>query len=245
MFFGHSQGGLNGPLYMAADPSAKGGVLSGSSAVMSITLNEKTKPSPSVAELVRLIFLSLNYEESVEVNEFHPAISLAQSIVDVIDPIHYARYIIGAPRAGGAPKSIYMTEGINLDGTGDSYAPPHGIEAHAVAMGIPLMLPVQHAIVETQWGGPHTVVVAGDGLSGNLAGGAATGLLTQWPSLPDSDGHFVIFDVPEARAQSTASLKSLAAGSPGTIPPPVIDVAFRGRIKARREGTSRSRSSNH
>lgn len=220
MFFGHSQGGLNGPLYLAADPSAKGGVLSGSSAVMSITLNEKTKPSPSVAELVRLIFLALNAEEAGEVNEYHPAISLAQSIVDVVDPIHYARYVIDQPREGRPPKSIYMTEGINPDGEGDSYAPPHGIEAHAIAMGLPLQLPAQRPIVESQWGGPAATSVPAGGLAGNLSGGAATGVLAQWPVEEHSDGHFVIFDVPGARAQSTAFLKSLAESAPGTLSPP-------------------------
>ncbi|WP_437716895.1 hypothetical protein WMF45_11085 [Sorangium sp. So ce448] len=48
-----------------------------------------------------------------EVNQFHPAISLAQSIVDVVDPIHYAARLFAAPRDGVAPKSIYMTESIN------------------------------------------------------------------------------------------------------------------------------------
>jgi hypothetical protein len=220
MYFGHSQGGLNGPLYMAADSSALGGVLSGASAVMSVTLIEKTKPAPSIAELVQLIFLSLNAEEAPEVSEFHPAISLAQMIVDVVDPIHYARNIALEPRSGQAPKSVYMTEGINPDGVGDSYAPPHGIEAHAIAMGLPLQMPAQRPILELEWGGPAAVTVPAGGLTGNMAGGAATGVLAQWPVAPKSDGHFVIFNSEAARAQSTAFLKSLAGGRPGTIPPP-------------------------
>lgn len=217
MFFGHSQGGLNGPLYLAADSSAIGGVLSGSSAVMSITLNEKTEPAPSVAQLVRLIFLSLSGEEELEVNEYHPAISLAQSIVDVLDPIHYARYIVAEPRDGQAPKSVYMTEGINPDGVGDSYAPPHGIEAHAIAMGLPLLLPSQRAILESEWGGPRALHIPVGGLFGNLASGAATGALAQWPVPKGSDGHFVVFTVAGAREQSTAFLKSLASAEPGMI----------------------------
>lgn len=220
MFFGHSQGGLNGPLYLAADPSARGGVLSGSSAVMSITLNEKTMPSPSVANLVRLIFLGLNDEEAQEVSPFHPAISLAQMLVDVVDPIHYARYVISEPRDGSAPKSIYMTEGINPDGRGDSYAPPHGIEAHAIAMGLPLQLPSQRSILEAEWGGPGSVSIPAGGLSGNLAGGAATGVLAQWAVPEESDGHFVIFRVAEAKAQAAGFLRSLADQPPGRLPAP-------------------------
>lgn len=220
MFFGHSQGGLNGPLYLAADDASPAAVLSGSSAVMSITLNEKTKPAPSVVELVRLIFLALNEDEAAELSPFHPAISLAQSIVDVVDPIHYARFIISEPREGFAPKSIYMTEGINPDGVGDSYAPPHGIEAHAIAMGLPLQLPLQHPIQELAWGGPAPVEVGAEGLTKNMANGAATGLLAQWPFEEGRDGHFVIFSQKGARLQSSEFLKTFAESAPGTIPEP-------------------------
>lgn len=219
-FFGHSQGGHNGPLYLAADDSARGAVLSGSSSMMSITLLEKTKPSPSVAALVQSIFLGLKPDEYAELSSFHPAISLAQTIVDVVDPIHYARFAAREPRPGFAPKSIYMTEGINADGTGDSFSPPHGIEAHAIAMGLPLALPSVRAIVESAWGGPQPVTIPAEGLAGNLAGGAASGVLGQWAVPEGSDGHFVVFNVPGARAQSSAFLRRLSDEPAGRVPAP-------------------------
>ncbi|WP_437613201.1 hypothetical protein WMF20_11440 [Sorangium sp. So ce834] len=220
LFFGHSQGGLNGPLYLAADDSARGGVLSGASAVMSITLLEKTNPPPSIAALVKAVFLGLMGEEEGEVNEFHPAISLAQSIVDVVDPIHYAARLFVAPRDGFAPKSIYMTEGINPDGSGDSYAPPRGIEMHALAMGLPQQSPAQRPIREYGVGGPAPVEVPPEGLAGNLAGGRASGVLAQWPVAEGSDGHFVVFDVPAAAAQAHGFLQSLADAPRGRVPAP-------------------------
>ncbi|WP_437726826.1 hypothetical protein [Sorangium sp. So ce861] len=220
LFFGHSQGGLNGPLYLAADDSARGGVLSGASAVMSITLLEKTNPPPSIAALVKSVFLGLMGEEEGEVNEFHPAISLAQSIVDVVDPIHYAARLFVAPRDGFAPKSIYMTEGINPDGSGDTYAPPRGIEMHALAMGLPLQSPAQRSIREYGFGGPAPVEVPPEGLAGNLAGGRASGVLAQWPVAEGSDGHFVVFDVPAAAAQAHGFLESLADAPRGRVPAP-------------------------
>ncbi|WP_437592171.1 hypothetical protein [Sorangium sp. So ce1000] len=220
LFFGHSQGGLNGPLYLAADDSARGGVLSGASAVMSVTLLEKTNPPPSIAALVKSVFLGLVGEEEGEVNEFHPAISLAQSIVDVVDPIHYAARLFVAPRDGFAPKSIYMTEGINPDGSGDTYAPPRGIEMHALAMGLPLQLPAQRPIREYGFGGPAPVEVPPGGLAGNLAGGRASGVLAQWPVPEGSDGHFVVFDVPAAAAQAHGFLQNLADAPRGRVPAP-------------------------
>lgn len=220
MYFGHSQGGLNGPLYMAADDSSRGGVLSGSGALISVNLLQKTEPQPSVAALVKTIFLGLRNDEEAEADAFHPIISLAQDMIDVADPIHYARHIIAEPRAGATARSIYMTEGINPDGTGDSYAPPHGIEAHALAIGLPLQLPDQRAIVEGQWGGPTPLVIPTGGLSGNLADGKASGVLGQWPVPADSDGHFVVFHVPQAQQQAAQFLRNLADDPRGRVPTP-------------------------
>jgi hypothetical protein len=190
---------------------------------MAITLTEKTEPSPSIAELVKTVFLGLRAEEAEELDLFHPALSLAQMLVDTTDPIHYARFIVQEPRAGTRPKSIYMTEGINVDGTGDSYSPPRGIEAHAVAIGLPLVAPAVRPYPEAEWaamaaGGPGWTLIPNEGLSQNIAGNEATGALVQWPVPHDSDGHFVIFDVAAARAQSTAFVRSLSQQPFATVP---------------------------
>lgn len=221
MFFGHSQGGLNGPLYLAADDSSRGGVLSGSGALITIGLLEKTKPEPSVSALVKTLFLGLSNDEAAEANEFHPIISLAQMIVDVVDPIHYGRSITAEPRQGFTPKSVYMTEGINPDGTGDNYAPPHGIEAHALAIGLPLQIPFERVISELSWGGAGEAKIPRSGLSGNLARGTASGVLAQWSVPADAgDGHFVVFRVPQARAQAAQFLRNLADDTRGRVPFP-------------------------
>ena len=219
MFFGHSQGGLNGPLFLAGDDQALGGVLSGSSSVMAITLLDKTEPSPSIAELVRGTFLVLEPEEYEELDLFHPGLALAQMLVDTTDPQHYARHIILEPRDGAKPKSIYMTEGVNADGTGDSYAPPRGIEAHANAIGLPLAAPGVWQYEAAGWSNNLSPGMIGidDELTGNLANGAATGVLAQWPVPWWSDGHFVVFDVEEAREQAARFLQSLAEMPPGAV----------------------------
>lgn len=219
MFFGHSQGGLNGPLYTAVDPAPLGAVFSGSGAMISVALLEKTEPQPSPAGLVRTL-LGLNGEAGAELDLFHPTMMLATSLVDAVDTLHYARLQQSEPREGFAPKSVYMTEGINPDGVGDSYAPPHGIEAHGMAVGLPLQLPGEHPIVELEWGGPPGVTVPAAGLAGNLGGGRASGVLAQWAVPLDSDGHFVVFDVPRARAQAAVFLQNLAKSPIGRVPAP-------------------------
>ncbi len=217
-FFGHSQGGLNGPMFLAVDNQARGGVLSGSASLISITLLEKTEPV-DVAALVRNVFLALSPSEQAELNELHPEISMAQTIVDPTDPIHYVPLIASSPLPGFTPKSVLMTEGVTADGSGDSYAPPHGIEVQAIALGLAPVEPVVYAPVELAWSPeltPFSVPAAG--VAGNLASGAATGGLVQWVPT-GGDGHFVIYNIPEAMAQCTGFIRNLADDPVGRLPP--------------------------
>jgi hypothetical protein len=218
-FMGHSQGGLNGPLFLAVDNQAKGGMLSGSGSMISIALLEKTKPV-NVAGLVKNVFLGLKPAEYEELSPFHPAMTLAQSIVDPTDPIHYVPKIALRPREGFSPKSLMQTEGVNADGTGDSYAPPHGIEVQAVAGGLPPQTPVIHEIAELPWGDLTPVTIPPEGLSGNLAGGKASGVLAQWSADQASDGHFVIYDIPKAMQQATGFLRNVFDEPNGRVPAP-------------------------
>jgi hypothetical protein len=219
LFMGHSQGGLNGPLYLAADTSALGGVLSGSSSSVPITLLDKSSPAPSVSALW-LVGIGLTHpSDAAELNLFHPIMSFAQTCVDPIDPLVYMQYIVQHPRAGHAPKSIYQTEGVYPDGGGDTYAPPHGIEVGSVAIGLPCQAPPIHPVAEEPWGGLTQVTVPDAGLSGNLADGGASGILAQFEPAPNDDGHFVFFDVPQCRLQAAQFAANLAANPKGSVPP--------------------------
>lgn len=218
MFFGHSQGGLNGPLFLAGSDLARGGVLSGAGSVFGIALLEKTKPV-DIPAAVRFLAKLGGEDESKELDIYHPVITLAQAMVDVADTIHYGRSIIKEPRAGHSPKSIYQTEGIAADGSGDTYAPPKGIEMLALSIGLPRVAPGVRPIQEAQWAGLADVTIPGEGLSGNLAGGKATGVLAQFTPPGTSDGHFVVFRVPEAKAQAAEFCKALAADPVGRVSP--------------------------
>ena len=218
VFLGHSEGGADGPLFLAADPQALGGVLSGSGAMVEIALLEKTEPTPSVAQVVLTILQLLTPAEAAELNLFHPVMSFAQTVGDAADPVNYARYIIQQPRPGLLPKSILQTEGVNPDGTGDEDAPPEGIEVHSVALGLPRELPGVHTIVQAPWGGLGDVTVPAAGLAGNLAGGQASGVLGQFVPPAGDTGHFVAFDVPAAHAQVGQFCENLAANPKGLVP---------------------------
>jgi len=219
VFLGHSEGGLNGPLFLAGDKQALGGVLSGSGAMITVALLDKTSPMPSVAQAVKTILELTKPDEAAELNLFHPALNLAQTIVDATDPVNYARFIFQSPRSGFAPKSILQTEGVNPDGTGDTYAPPLGIEIHSVALGLPRETQGVHTIAQAAWGDLADVTVPAGGLQGNLAGGMASGVLGQFVPAPNDDGHFVAFDVPAAHAQVGQFCQNLAADPKGRVPP--------------------------
>ena len=217
MFFGHSQGGLNGPLFFAGSHLARGGVLSGAGADIRLALLEKSKPV-DVAGIVR-IMLHLNDEDGrKEFDVFSPALTLVQSIIDVADPVHYARNIITAPRPGNPSKSVFQTEGVDADGTGDNYAPPHNIETLSVAMGVPRVAPGIHTVVEASFVGLSDVTIPADGLTGNLAAGQATGILAQFTPKTGSDGHFVVFDIPAARNGAAQFCANLAVDPVGKVP---------------------------
>jgi hypothetical protein len=219
IFLGHSEGGLDGPLFLAADRQTLGGILSGSGAMTSVALLEKTAPAPSVSQVVKTLLQLITPDEQAELNLFHPVLNFAQMVGDAADPVNYARYIIQAPRPGFPPKNILQTEGVNPDGTGDADAPPHGIEIHSVALGLPRETPGVHPIAEAPWGGLGDVTVPAAGLTGNLAGGNATGVLGQFVPPAGDSGHFVAFDVPAAHAQVGAFCKNLAANPKGLVPP--------------------------
>jgi hypothetical protein len=112
-----------------------------------------------------------------------------------------------------------MTEGVNEDGSGDSYAPPHGIEVQAVSAGLPLQNPVIHPIVEMVDTDLQPITIPSDGLSGNLAGGKGSGVLAQWHP-GTHDGHFVLYYAPGAMDQATGFLRQLMDDPNGRVPAP-------------------------
>jgi hypothetical protein len=219
IFIGHSEGGTDGPLMLAADDQTLGGILSGSGAMVEVGLLYKTQPSPSLSMAMMTLLQLLTPDEQAELNLFHPVMSFVQMMGDATDPLNYARYIVQSPRPGFAPKSILQTEGVNPDGTGDEDAPPLGIEIHSVALGLPRELPGVHTIAEAPWGGLGDVTVPAAGLSGNLANGQASGVLGQFVPPPGDNGHFVAFDVPAAHAQVGQFCQNLAANPKGLVPP--------------------------
>ncbi len=210
MFFGHSQGGLNGPLWLAADDGAHAAVLSGAGGAFNVSLLLKTSPVNIPAIITSILALSPG-----ELVPLHPAVTLLQLIVDPSDPVNYGRYIVREPRQGMHAKHVFQTQGFI-----DTYAPPEGIAALARSIGIPLTAPITHPDPLFALTGlmPGTLPARGNvALPG---GGSITGAWMQFDASAGRDGHFVAFSVPGARLRAAAFLGSAGRDEMGvpTVP---------------------------
>ncbi|HJL19725.1 MAG TPA: hypothetical protein RMH99_28945 [Sandaracinaceae bacterium LLY-WYZ-13_1] len=211
-FMGHSQGGLNGPLYLAIDDSARGAFLSAASAVITPSLIEKVEPLV-IPQIVKAL-LGLPggaWEEAFELEGFtveHPIATLLQTWLEASDGSNYAHLIFESPREGFAPKSVLMTEGLM-----DRYSPPTSIEALAGSMFVPQVEPVHAPLEALTLRGTAPLAPP---VTANVAGGLATAGLLQFPD----QGHFAAFGDADAEAQWTGFFASFEEGGPGVIPAP-------------------------
>lgn len=210
-FYGHSQGGVNGPLFLAIDDQAQGGVLSGAGAVFVIAVVDKTEP----VDISDILSIALGLP-GVGMDPFvrehmvyeHPLLALLTTWVDVADTASYAHLISTSPRAGFSPKSI-----LHIEGTSDPFTPPPTHEALALAGRFPQVSPYLERIPDHE---SHGLPAVAASVMSNGNGGTHTVGLVQYDG-----GHFVSTD-PPAEALITEFFTSwvedgvptIAAGSP-------------------------------
>lgn len=186
-FKGHSQGGLTGPLFVAAEPEIKGAIFSGAGGNLIQALLNKTEPNDIPSAL--LIFLN------PPITEIHPVLNLVQAGFESSDPTNYGRLYFKEPPPGFAPRPIFQSMGIV-----DHYTPIPTIKILAKAMGVQPIKPELEPIDGLElaglaWGEAPT--------QGNVGpeGGKTTGVLLEYNAAPNKDGHFVIFDIDAAVKQ--------------------------------------------
>lgn len=193
-FMGHSQGGLTGPLFVAAEPKIKAAVLSGAGSVLILSLINKRAPT-DIAALVEGLLMEPATED-------HPLLNLLQAYFESADPNNYGPLLFQRPPKGFAPKHVFQTLGM-----GDNYTPVPNIAAFALAMGVQ---PIEPRLYDLQ-GLPFTGQKWGQApVQDNAADGKVTAVLRQYTPPPKEDGHFVIFDLWSARRDWTRFLGSHA-----------------------------------
>jgi len=210
-FFGHSQGGLTGPPFVAYEPRMKGAVLSGAGGLLYISMLHKTEP----LDITQIVGALIRDEP---LDEFSPTLALLQTWIERSDPANFgpmlAREPAIDPDGDGTvrlpPRPIFQTEGLI-----DSFTPPLAIEALAVSIGGNMVGPVVQEVPGFALY-DHEVLEAP--VTGNLDG--TTVVLLQYEAVGSNDGHFVVFDVPAAEVQSAEFLGTLATTGEATVVEP-------------------------
>jgi predicted esterase len=201
-FFGHSQGGLTGPGFVAFEPSLSGAVFSGTGGLLYLGLLYKTKP----LDVSMLLATFLRDEPTDEDN---PSLAMLQMWVERADGANYAPMFVRRPL--GTPRNIFQTEGFT-----DTYTPNPSIEAFAVATGGDIVQLADTADIAGLTALRGRAVKAAP-ISGNVGG--ATAALGQYKQRTGSDGHFVVFDIATAKRQAASFLGTLAQTGTATVVP--------------------------
>lgn len=200
-FFGHSQGGLTGPPFIAYEPQVKGAVLSGAGGLLYNALLHKTEPL-DITALVQSVIIDN------PLDEFNPVLAMLQTWVERSDAINYGPLLVREPATGMVPRPIYQSMGFV-----DHYTPLPTIEALAVAIGGDHVGPTIEPIAGLALRGRGEVSAP---VADNVNG--ATAVIVQYQATT-SDGHFVVFDVAAARRQSVQFLSTLARSGTATLVP--------------------------
>jgi hypothetical protein len=192
LFMGHSQGGLNGALYLALSRACRGAYLSGSAGNMLYTIVYKKSPVNIMATIGLMLGLTATELETFDIGIFHPMVNLVQMFIDPADPVNYGRHWFAEPFDGIPPKSILQVEGM-----GDTYAPPQGIEALGVAAGL---VPVNPMLATVEGFELMGTVPVDRPVVKNVSAGIdrVTAGFAQYAPAAGEDGHFVSFDNEDA-----------------------------------------------
>ena len=144
-----------------------------------------------------------------EVDDFHPLVTLLQGYLDEADPLHVARGFFREPAAGRAPRSVYVSLGLQ-----DRYAPTSSTKALALALGVAPVNPRSEPIegldlTDLVWRDPP--------IGRNVASQAATGVVCEY-AVPRSfagaqayDGALVTSRDADAARQAAAFLGTHSA----------------------------------
>ncbi|MEE8409039.1 MAG: hypothetical protein V3T05_05500 [Myxococcota bacterium] len=202
-FLGHSQGSIGGVLAMARSSNIKTTIFSGVGGGLIDTLMLKTKPY-DLPTIIRFVLA----DPRINDGRINPALNMIQGYLEDVDPVNYGRHVTVDPLTFSQTKHV-----LHVIGVGDSYT-PNGTSitlarrlAPSVSMrSFPPVAPdtePQFAIFIDDDGSGLGSPVFGSAylpVSNNFRGPAdeeMTVVVTIHEPPADTDGHFVLFDVPK------------------------------------------------
>jgi len=208
-YMGHSQGAQEGAVLLGVEPTLQAAFLSagGEAGVISV-VDRELRPGTTIACLLAALVM----EDCDVMLEDHPVISLlVQPVLDPADPPAYNHRVLRERPDGWAAPSIAMTEGLE-----DAFTSPRGIEALAVAIGLPIVEPVAQMTLPYELSGLGSLAPP---VSANLSVGGVmtTGGVMQFPE----DGHFAIYRNEDAENRYLRFFESLLADGVPTLVGPM------------------------
>ncbi len=184
LFWGQSQGSMQGALVLPYADEYAGAVLGGLGGGFLHSLLLRKEPVSIGAFVTAGVADPGSGDDLVFNGDFHPALSILQHMVDPVDPLHHALKLVSDP--AGAPLHVFQPYGIN-----DSASPGLTMQAFALAAGLAVVEPHASADPPDDIGTPNPQFP----LAGNYQrdGSAWTaGVREYGPNPPtNSEGHFV------------------------------------------------------
>lgn len=198
-YFGHSQGGITGALFVGVEDRIQGAFLSGAGAGFSISLVEKTEPV-NIGEVLKT-FLLMPADEPMD--ELHPVLALMQTWIEPSEPLNYGA--LWRHRADRRTPHLVATSGLR-----DQYTPPSTHAGLAGAFGLPIVGQVADELEVLALQG---VVPMPAGVSGNLRSDRGEPLTAGLLQYPD-DGHFAVYYNRDAQDAFRGFFETLKDGVP-------------------------------
>lgn len=204
VLYGHSQGATHAQLMIAYEPSLRAVLLSGAGGDLTESLLTKTEPV-NIAGALPLALLDVDGGGNLAAGDSHPALAMIQMFFERADPVNFGRHVQAEP-LGPTLAHLFMVYGL-----GDSYSTERTMAAYARSAALPHVDPMLADV------GLGAVIAAP--VMGNVDedGALYTIGLRQYPAVPDSDGHFVSTESPEASADVARFLLGALAGEIPTI----------------------------
>jgi pimeloyl-ACP methyl ester carboxylesterase len=205
VLFGHSQGAQHAALMAGFEPDLAGVVLSEAGGDLTQSLLNKTQPF-DIAHLVPFALLDADDHGNLRVGDMNPALALFQMYFERTDAVNTARSLAREVPTGAPGLHVFATYGL-----GDSYTPEPTLQAFGLAAGFTLVRP----ILTTEF-----MPTAADApLTGNVTVGTSTFTVGMRQYAPPAgvDGHFVALQSTQGRADVTAFVQAIFAGTPPSI----------------------------
>lgn len=213
--YGHSQGATHASMALPFS-TLPGGVLSGNGGGLVEALLGKKKPV-DIAGAIPFVIQDVDSSGQLRMGDKHPVLSLLQTYIDPADPVNFAALLAARPEPEQTRRSVLQTFGLD-----DSYAPPATLGRFVYAAEL-MDLAAPPAPLQLTGANRLALEAASGPVSGNVPASddeADPHTLVCRQYAPETDGHFVADEVPQANADVIAFLSALTSGTVPVVPAP-------------------------